>query len=87
MISNKRQNAEHLRDNKGDCREANCNVCHLKSRCDGMTNRDIARAAQDFLDEDSDSFQGREEMLDILSKKLQREGKLGRDERLSITRR
>lgn len=87
MISNKRQNAEHLRDAKGDCRAANCNVCHLKSRCDGMLNRDIAKSAQDFLDEDSDSFQSRDEMLDILSKKLRREGKLGPAESLTITRR
>lgn len=87
MIENKRQNAEHLRDSKGDCLDANCNVCHLKSRCDGMLNRDIARSAQEFLDEDDDNFQSRDEMLEALTKKLHKEGRLGRDERLTITRR
>lgn len=86
MIDSKRKNAEHLRDSKGDCRDANCTVCHLAHRCDGMLNRDIAKSAQEFL-EDSDSFQTRDEMLEVLSQQFRKEGKLGGNERLAIVRR
>ena len=88
MTGEKRAIAQHLVESKGDCRYANCSKCPVgSSRCEGMSNKRIAEAAQRFLDEDETSFQSRDEMLEELTKKLRREGRLGRDERLAIVRR